>query len=236
MAAHERPDFSQQGYQDVKPRINVFCDNEIRKDSQLQLTDQQARDLIRKAEMHSVQSSYAQSPIIHSSSAETHGQDLRASRQQAYNLSTMMHTTVKDEFSDLQSPSDSSLDRHVEDSPPNSSQSATTSDMYSSLDPINKAIEAQSENYKRLSQSDKAHICQTCFKTFRNKPQLSQHELVHNNVRKHTCSYCEKSFKQLSHLNQHIRVHTGNAILLQSFSVCFIEITEICLSICPYLL
>lgn len=61
----------------------------------------------------------------------------------------------------------------------------------------------------RLSQSEKAHMCMTCFKGFRNKPQLTQHELVHNNIRKHVCSYCEKAFKQICHLNQHIRVHTG---------------------------
>ncbi|XP_045162556.2 zinc finger protein squeeze-like isoform X2 [Mercenaria mercenaria] len=65
------------------------------------------------------------------------------------------------------------------------------------------------DDRNRLSQSDRAHMCMTCFKGFRNKPQLTQHELVHNNVRKHVCSYCEKSFKQICHLNQHIRVHTG---------------------------
>ena len=57
--------------------------------------------------------------------------------------------------------------------------------------------------------SDKTHVCMTCFKAFKNKPQLTQHELVHNGIRKHTCSYCDKSFKQLCHLNQHIRTHTG---------------------------
>ena len=61
----------------------------------------------------------------------------------------------------------------------------------------------------RPMSSDKAHMCLTCFKGFKNKPQLTQHELVHNGIRKHTCSYCEKSFKQLCHLNQHIRTHTG---------------------------
>ena len=61
----------------------------------------------------------------------------------------------------------------------------------------------------RPMSSDKAHVCLTCFKGFKNKPQLTQHELVHNGIRKHTCSYCEKSFKQLCHLNQHIRTHTG---------------------------
>lgn len=62
---------------------------------------------------------------------------------------------------------------------------------------------------QRPISSDKTHVCMTCYKAFKNKPQLTQHELVHNGIRKHTCSYCEKSFKQLCHLNQHIRTHTG---------------------------
>ena len=62
---------------------------------------------------------------------------------------------------------------------------------------------------QRPISSDKSHVCMTCYKAFKNKPQLTQHELVHNGIRKHTCSYCEKSFKQLCHLNQHIRTHTG---------------------------
>lgn len=207
MEAHERPDYSQ-GYPDVKPRANVFCDNEIKKDSEIQLTDQQARDLIRKAEMHSSHSSYSSHPMVHSTSAESETSDMCSPSHMSFSQSALMRQPVSDGQSAMvHSPADSSVEHG--NNRPSSTQSVSASDMYSSLDPINKVIESQSENYKRLTQSDKTHTCLICYKAFRNKPQLTQHELVHNNVRKHTCSYCEKSFKQLSHLNQHIRVHTG---------------------------
>ncbi|KAL3861044.1 hypothetical protein ACJMK2_007135 [Sinanodonta woodiana] len=57
--------------------------------------------------------------------------------------------------------------------------------------------------------SDRHHACTVCFRTFRNKPQLIQHSLVHSGIRKHVCTYCERSFKQLCHLQQHLRTHTG---------------------------
>lgn len=92
------------------------------------------------------------------------------------------------------------------------------------------SLNASPTDRNRLSQSDKAHMCMTCFKGFRNKPQLTQHELVHNNVRKHVCSYCEKAFKQICHLNQHIRVHTGksyNFSLLIAFCIDFRMFREV---------
>jgi len=51
--------------------------------------------------------------------------------------------------------------------------------------------------------------CPICFKIFGSKGLLSQHMLVHTDVRKHACLYCDKSFKQQSHLKAHIRIHTG---------------------------
>uniref|UniRef100_A0A0L8H474 C2H2-type domain-containing protein n=1 Tax=Octopus bimaculoides TaxID=37653 RepID=A0A0L8H474_OCTBM len=51
--------------------------------------------------------------------------------------------------------------------------------------------------------------CPTCFKGFKSKQQLIQHNLVHTGARKYHCSYCDKSFKQLCHLQQHHRIHTG---------------------------
>ena len=89
-------------------------------------------------------------------------------------------------------------------------------EVVSSQEPINTELNLSSVSpsddddlSQRPMSSDKTHVCMTCFKSFKNKPQLTQHELVHNNMRKHVCSYCEKSFKQLCHLNQHIRTHTG---------------------------
>ena len=54
------------------------------------------------------------------------------------------------------------------------------------------------------------HKCQTCTKAFPNTQQLTQHMLVHNNIRKYKCVFCDKAFKQLSHVQQHQRRHTGN--------------------------
>ena len=51
--------------------------------------------------------------------------------------------------------------------------------------------------------------CPICFKIFGSKGLLSQHMLVHTDVRKHACLYCDKSFKQQSHLKAHVRIHTG---------------------------
>ena len=55
--------------------------------------------------------------------------------------------------------------------------------------------------------------CPICFKIFGSKGLLSQHMLVHTDVRKHACLYCDKSFKQQSHLKAHIRIHTGTSIV-----------------------
>lgn len=212
MAAHERPDISRR-YPDVKAYPNVFCDNEIKKDSEIQLTDQQARDLIRNAEVHSAQANYGQHSVVHVSAANSRAKDMHLPAHMRYNQSVMRLPVTDGQSTIEHSPPESSLEPQSVDNRPSSTQSMSAADMYSSLEPINKVIESQSENYKRLSQSDRTHTCLICYKAFRNKPQLSQHELVHNNVRKHTCSYCEKSFKQLSHLNQHIRVHTGESKL-----------------------
>lgn len=90
--------------------------------------------------------------------------------------------------------------------------SSTTYTTDTSLNQSGSSIVAADDG-NRLSQSDRAHLCLTCFKGFRNKPQLTQHLLVHTNVRKHVCPHCQKSFKQICHLNQHMRVHTGTCIV-----------------------
>jgi len=56
---------------------------------------------------------------------------------------------------------------------------------------------------------EKGHKCGQCLKTFPSSQQLTQHSLVHSNVRKYPCAYCDKAFKQLSHVQQHQRIHTG---------------------------
>lgn len=59
---------------------------------------------------------------------------------------------------------------------------------------------------------DRRHVCPHCYKGFRSRQQLNQHNLVHSGVRKYHCLYCERAFKQLSHLQQHHRIHTGQSI------------------------
>ena len=51
--------------------------------------------------------------------------------------------------------------------------------------------------------------CEVCYKIFRTKGLLTQHMLVHNNVRRFVCDVCEKGFKQKAHLKTHTRLHTG---------------------------
>lgn len=60
-----------------------------------------------------------------------------------------------------------------------------------------------------IMDKDRRHVCPHCYKGFRSRQQLNQHNLVHSGVRKYHCLYCERAFKQLSHLQQHHRIHTG---------------------------
>ena len=62
---------------------------------------------------------------------------------------------------------------------------------------------------ERHRADEKSHKCVLCLKSFPTSQQLTQHSLVHSNVRKYPCNYCDKSFKQLSHVQQHQRIHTG---------------------------
>ena len=170
MASQEHP-FSVGHYQNMSSQeSNVFYgDSPVKKDSEIQLTDQQAHELIRKAELHSPS---AQQLVLSSTS-------------DAAGSSVVTSTSAENK--------------------PLSKQRSGSQRL--SVD-LNSSGEL-SDDSRQLSQSDRQHVCMTCYKAFRNKPQLSQHELVHNNMRKHVCSYCDKSFKQICHLNQHIRVHTG---------------------------
>lgn len=193
MAAHERSKFPQPSYRTIESTgtSNIFYEN-VKKDSEIQLTDQQAQELIHKAEIHSVQGSYNPSTMVHSPGIDSRYAQTRG-------------PTVTIPDSSVSKP----MIESVSPGPSQQQQPVSSTNVDCSLEPVNKVLEAQSDNYKRLSQSDKTHTCMTCYKAFRNKPQLTQHELVHNNVRKHVCTYCDKAFKQISHLNQHIRVHTG---------------------------
>lgn len=60
-----------------------------------------------------------------------------------------------------------------------------------------------------LGEKDRRHVCPHCYKGFRSRQQLNQHNLVHSGLRKYHCLYCERAFKQLSHVQQHHRIHTG---------------------------
>ena len=65
-----------------------------------------------------------------------------------------------------------------------------------------------------IMDKDRRHVCPHCYKGFRSRQQLNQHNLVHSGLRKYHCLYCERAFKQLSHLQQHHRIHTGNVYYL----------------------
>jgi len=69
---------------------------------------------------------------------------------------------------------------------------------------------------ERHRADEKNHKCVLCLKSFPTSQQLTQHSLVHSNVRKYPCHYCDKSFKQLSHVQQHQRIHTGSSLLFSS--------------------
>lgn len=59
------------------------------------------------------------------------------------------------------------------------------------------------------STDDRCYKCGSCSKSFPSGQQLTQHMLVHTNVRRYQCQFCDKAFKQLSHVQQHERIHTG---------------------------
>lgn len=69
--------------------------------------------------------------------------------------------------------------------------------------------EQVTEEEQNIDKMYRKFPCPTCFKGFKSKQQLIQHNLVHSGTRKYHCSYCDKSFKQLCHLQQHHRIHTG---------------------------
>ena len=76
-----------------------------------------------------------------------------------------------------------------------------------------------------ITDKDRRHVCPHCYKGFRSRQQLNQHNLVHSGIRKYHCQYCERAFKQLSHLQQHHRIHTGKFSFYQAlfFPQCFLS-------------
>jgi len=80
---------------------------------------------------------------------------------------------------------------------------------YCSWQEFENKSDMQRHAKERHRADEKNHKCVLCLKSFPTSQQLTQHSLVHSNVRKYPCHYCEKSFKQLSHVQQHQRIHTG---------------------------
>ena len=76
-------------------------------------------------------------------------------------------------------------------------------------EPMHNGSEPTSPNSMSMVHPDRRHICPHCYKGFKSRQQLTQHNLVHSNIRKYKCNFCERAFKQLSHLHQHHRIHTG---------------------------
>jgi KRAB domain-containing zinc finger protein len=51
-------------------------------------------------------------------------------------------------------------------------------------------------------------VCDQCGKSFRQKSDLIQHQVVHTGERPYECSKCGKSFSQRSSFFQHQKCHT----------------------------
>lgn len=52
--------------------------------------------------------------------------------------------------------------------------------------------------------------CTTCFKIFKNEPNLKRHnDTVHLKIKKYFCPTCEKAFSQKTALETHLRIHSG---------------------------
>lgn len=101
-------------------------------------------------------------------------------------------------------PSNISLKQHM-DQP---SHSNGLNSVMSHGNPLNSVPNAMLPEHI-IVDKDRRHVCPHCYKGFRSRQQLNQHNLVHSGLRKYHCLYCERAFKQLSHLQQHHRIHTG---------------------------
>lgn len=108
-----------------------------------------------------------------------------------HQISPRQHS-VQDSFNDL------NLKSHISPNGPNGSQQNLNNPNNSGFPPNHL-----------LTDKDRRHVCPHCYKGFRSRQQLNQHNLVHSGVRKYHCLYCERAFKQLSHVQQHHRIHTG---------------------------
>ncbi|XP_052760234.1 uncharacterized protein DDB_G0283357-like [Mya arenaria] len=72
-----------------------------------------------------------------------------------------------------------------------------------------KPIQSSENDTLQVDETTRRPRCEKCGKWFHSRQQLSQHELVHSDVRKYKCRFCDRAFKQPSHLHQHHRIHTG---------------------------
>ena len=67
------------------------------------------------------------------------------------------------------------------------------------------------ENLMELSavESEAAHLCTTCQKTFSSKGNLNRHvREKHKNIRRYTCPFCGLGFKQEAHRSNHLfKIH-----------------------------
>ncbi|XP_060585567.1 zinc finger protein squeeze-like isoform X2 [Ruditapes philippinarum] len=190
MATNDQPNYPpSSSYSQPQSSSSVFYENEVKKGSEIMLRDSEVQQLLQQSR-----------EVQHSQQQQQHLQQMQ--QQQQHHLQQQQHQQQQEL---LQLPVKSEPMPHSPEKMAPVTSSTSEASPKQSGSPV-----TLNDDRSRLSQSDRTHLCMTCFKGFRNKPQLTQHELVHNNKRKHVCSYCEKSFKQICHLNQHIRVHTGD--------------------------
>lgn len=105
---------------------------------------------------------------------------------------TVRQHSLQDSYNDL------SMKQHISPNGPNGNQQTQNNPNNPGFPPNHL-----------LTDKDRRHVCPHCYKGFRSRQQLNQHNLVHSGVRKYHCLYCERAFKQLSHVQQHHRIHTG---------------------------
>ena len=73
---------------------------------------------------------------------------------------------------------------------------------------VTDTVAITEEVFENIS-SERLYSCQYCFKDFRKKSYLKNHELIHTSEKPFSCGYCSKMFRQKTSAKVHERIHTG---------------------------